>query len=286
MKQGRLGVFIVGAVVAFFLVSELLFTVKENETAIVLQFGEIREVHDTPGLKLKMPFTQSVVVFKAWLLDYNLPPIEVTAGDQKRMIVDMYTRYRIVDPLLFYQKVQNVYNAQNRLSTIVDASMRRVIGRVPLSDMLSENRTQIMDRIQKDVVHSARTFGVKVQDVRIIRADLPRENSEAIFNRMETERRQEAKQFRAEGEEFANKIRAEADRNRTEILAEAQKKADIMRGEGDAKATKIYAAAFSKDEKFYELYRTLEAYKKALKPSDTTLVLNPKKGFFKFFDQE
>lgn len=283
MKQGGLGFIIAGAIVLFFLGSELFFTVKENETAIVLQFGEIKEVHDTPGLKMKMPFTQSVVTFKAWLLDYNLPPIEVTAGDQKRMIVDMYTRYRIVDPLLFYQKVQSVANAQNRLSTIVDASMRRVIGRVPLSAMLSGDRTNIMDQIQTDVVNSASTFGVKVQDVRIIRADLPRENSEAIFNRMETERRQEAKQFRAEGEELANKIRAEADRNRTEVLADAEKQSKILQGDGDAEATKIYAEAFSRDEHFYELYRTLEAYKSSFKPSDTTLVLNPKGGFFKFF---
>lgn len=283
MKQGSIGFIIAGAIVLFFLGSELFFTVKENETAIVLQFGEIKEVHDTPGLKMKIPFTQSVVTFKAWLLDHNLPPIEVTAQDQKRLIVDMYTRYRIVDPLLFYQKVQNVANAQNRLSTIVDASMRRVLGRVPLSAMLSGNRTKIMDQIQGDVVKSASTFGVKVQDVRIIRADLPRENSEAIFNRMETERRQEAKQFRAEGEEQANKIRAEADRNRTEVLAEAQKQSDVLRGEGDAEATKIYAKAFSLDEQFYELYRTLEAYKTSFKPKDTTLVLNPKGGFFKFF---
>lgn len=283
MKQGSLGFVIAGAIVLFFLGSELFFTVKENETAIVLQFGEIKEVHDTPGLKMKIPFTQSVVTFKAWLLDHNLPPIEVTAQDQKRMIVDMYTRFRIVDPLLFYQKVQNVSNAQNRLSTIVDASMRRVIGRVPLSAMLSESRAKIMDEIQSDVVKSASTFGVKVQDVRIIRADLPRENSEAIFNRMETERRQEAKQFRAEGEELANKIRAEADRNRTEILAEAEKKSKILQGEGDAEATKIYAEAFSRDEQFYELYRTLEAYKASFTPDDTTLVLNPKGGFFKFF---
>lgn len=283
MKQASLGYVIAGAIVLFFLGSELFFTVKENETAIVLQFGEIKEVHDKPGLKLKMPFTQSFVTFKDWLLDYNLPPIEVTAGDQKRMIVDMYTRYRITDPLLFYQTVKNVATAQSRLSAIVDASMRRVIGRVPLSSMLSGNRTQIMDQIQTDVIKSAKNFGVKVQDVRIIRADLPRENSEAIFNRMETERRQEAKQFRAEGEELGNKIRAEADRNRTEILAEAQKQSDILRGQGDANATKIYAEAFSQDEGFYELYRTLEAYKSSFKPQDTTLVLNPKGGFFKFF---
>tara|TARA_A100000171_G_scaffold52843_1_gene73566 strand:- start:1487 stop:2347 length:861 start_codon:yes stop_codon:yes gene_type:complete len=283
MKQGRLGVFIFAAVVLFFVGSDLFFTVQENETAIVLQFGEIKKVHNSPGLKVKMPFTQSVVKFKAWLLDYNLPPIEVTAGDQKRMIVDMYTRYRIVDPLLFYQKVQNVGSAQNRLSTIVDASMRRVIGRIPLSDMLSQKRTQIMDLIQNEVVQSAKTFGVKVQDVRIIRADLPRENSEAIFNRMASERRQEAKQHRAEGGEEANIIRAEADRKHTEILAEAQKKSDILRGEGDAIATKIYADAYSQDEAFYEFSRTLEAYKNTLVPGDTTLVLNSENNFFKFF---
>jgi membrane protease subunit HflC len=193
----------------------------------------------------------------------------------------MYTRYRIKDPLMFFKKVQTRPNAENRLSTIVDASMRRVIGRVTLSKLLSENRTRIMGEIQQEVVASAQTFGVEVTDVRIIRADLPRENSEAIFRRMETQRRQEAKQYRAEGDEQAQMTRADADRQKIEILAEANKKSEIIRGEGDATAYKIYADAYQQDIEFYDLYRSLEAYRKSLRPEDTTMVITKDGAFFK-----
>lgn len=269
-----------------FLTTEIFFTVHQSSQAIVLQFGELVQVYETPGLKLKIPFIQTVIPYDARLLNYNLPVIEVTAGDQKRLAVDMYTRYRIKDPLLFFKKVQNRGNAENRLSTIVDASMRRVIGRAPLSELLSQNRTRIMDEIQQDVVSSAKTFGVEVVDVRIIRADLPGENSEAIFKRMETERRQEAKLFRAEGDELAQKVRAEADRKKVEILADARKQSEIMRGQGDALAIQVYAQAFQKDPEFYELYRTLEAYRQAMRPEDTTLVLTRDGAFFKYLGNQ
>ncbi|MBA4750243.1 MAG: protease modulator HflC [Alphaproteobacteria bacterium] len=264
-----------------FLASEVFFTVHQSAQAIVLQFGELVAVHETPGLKMKIPFIQTVIFYDARLLNYNLPVIEVTDGDQKRLVVDMYTRYRIKDPLMFFKKVQTRPNAENRLSTIVDASMRRVIGRVTLSKLLSENRTRIMGEIQQEVVASAQTFGVEVTDVRIIRADLPRENSEAIFRRMETQRRQEAKQYRAEGDEQAQMTRADADRQKIEILAEANKKSEIIRGEGDATAYKIYADAYQQDLEFYDLYRSLEAYRKSLRPEDTTMVITKDGAFFK-----
>jgi membrane protease subunit HflC len=259
----------------------VFLTVHQSAQAIVLQFGELVAVHETPGLKMKIPFIQTVIFYDARLLNYNLPVIEVTDGDQKRLVVDMYTRYRIKDPLLFFKKVQTRPNAENRLSTIVDASMRRVIGRVTLSKLLSENRTRIMGEIQQEVVASAQTFGVEVTDVRIIRADLPRENSEAIFRRMETQRRQEAKQYRAEGDEQAQMTRADADRQKIQILAEANKKSEIIRGEGDATAYKIYADAYQQDLEFYDLYRSLEAYRKSFRPEDTTMVITKDSPFFK-----
>lgn len=264
-----------------FLASEVFFTVHQSAQAIVLQFGELVAVHETPGLKMKIPFIQTVIFYDARLLNYNLPVIEVTDGKQKRLVVDMYTRYRIKDPLMFFKKVQTRPNAENRLSTIVDASMRRVIGGVTLAELLSNDRSKIMGEIQQEVVASAKSFGVEVVDVRIIRTDLPRENSEAIFRRMETERRQEAKKHRAEGDQKAQEIRADADRQKIEILAEANKKSEIIRGEGDATAYKIYADAYQQDIEFYDLYRSLEAYRKSLRPEDTTMVITKDGAFFK-----
>ncbi|MBA4117419.1 MAG: protease modulator HflC [Candidatus Puniceispirillum sp.] len=286
MTQNRLFPLVGLAAGLLFLLSQIFFTVQQGTQAIVLQFGELVAVHEAPGLKVKIPFIQTVITYDARLLNYRIPVIEVTAGDQKRLAVDMYTRYLIKDPLLFFKKVQNKGNAENRMSSIVDASMRRVIGRVPLADLLSQNRAAIMDAIQKDVVKAASTFGVQVVDVRIIRADLPGENSEAIFKRMETERRQEAKQFRAEGDEMAQKVRASADRQRVEILADARKQSEIVRGQGEAEASQIYADAFQKDPAFFEIWRTLEAYRASLRPEDTTMVLTKDSPFFKFFENQ
>lgn len=286
MNQNRLFPLIGLAGAVLFLVSQVFFTVQQGTQAIVLQFGELVAVHEAPGLKVKIPFIQTVITYDARLLNYRIPAIEITAGDQKRLAVDMYTRYLIKDPLLYFKKVQNKGNAENRMSSIVDASMRRVIGRVPLADLLSQNRTAIMSAIQSDVVKAATTFGVEVVDVRIIRADLPGENSEAIFRRMETERRQEAKQFRAQGDEMAQKVRATADRQRVEILADARKQSEIVRGQGEAEASQIYANAFGKDPAFFEVWRTLEAYRAALRPEDTTMVLTKDSPFFKFFENQ
>lgn len=275
--------FTVGIILIFLAVSNSLFTLHQTKKALVLQFGELVKVHDIPGLKVKIPAIQDVIFFDRRLLDYNLPVIEVNAGDQKRMVVDLYVRYIINDVLVFYKTVGTLEGVQNRLGKIVPDIMQEVIGRVPLSEMLSSNRAKIMEEIFRKVRDSSKNFGIDVRDVRIIRADLPKENSEAIFNRMESERRQEAKQFRAEGDEQAQGIRAKADRERTLILAQARKKSEILRGEGEAEAARIYANAFSQDTDFFKFYRSMDAYQKVMTPEDTTLVISPSSEFFRYF---
>jgi membrane protease subunit HflC len=283
MTQRPLIFSVVLLVVGIILLSSSFFTVSQIEKVLVFQFGEVVKVHETPGLKFKIPFIQNTLSVDRRLLDYNLPVLEVTAEDQKRIVVDLYARYVISDVILFYKKVTNVAGAQNRLAAIVSSSMRQVIGRVPLSQLLSPDRTKIMKEIHQEVRDSAKNLGIDVRDVRIIRADLPKENSEAIFNRMQTERTQEAKQYRAEGKESSLGIRAQAEREKTIILAEAQKKAEILRGQGDGESAKIYADAFSKDRDFFAFYRSMEAYRQALTPEDTTIILSPTNEFFEYF---
>lgn len=266
----------------FFLLFNSVFVVNQIEKGLVFQFGELVRVVDTPGLKFRIPFIQNVILYDGRLLDYNLPVIEVMAEDQKRIVVDLYARYKVQDPFLFYKTVGNIAGAQNRLATIVPASMRRVIGRVPLSNMLSPERAKIMHEIREEARRSAQSFGIEVRDVRIIRADLPKENSEAIFKRMESERKQEAKQFRAEGREKALEIRSAADKEKTIMLAEAEKKAQILRGEGDALTAEIFAK-FSDYKDFFAFYRSMTAYQEALQPQDTTIILSPTSEFFEFF---
>lgn len=285
MKQTTLTGIVAFGVALLILVSSSFFIVNQTENALVLQFGKMVHVVETPGLKLKMPFIQDVKFFDRQLLTYNLPVIEVNAGDQKRMVVDMYLRYRITDVLTFFKNVGTKEGLQNRLGKIMPDIMQEVIGRVTLSEMLSQNRANIMSEIQKKAQTSAKAFGIDISDVRIIRADLPSENSEAIFKRMESERRQEAKQFRAEGNEQAQGIRAKAERERTVLIAEARKKSEILRGEGDSEATRIYAEAFGKDKEFFEFYRSMMAYKEALGDQTTTLVLSPNSSFFRFMGQ-
>jgi membrane protease subunit HflC len=279
---------LIGAIVAFLgimiIIPNALFTLDERQKALILQFGELQHVYDTPGLKVKIPFVQEVIFYDRRLLGYNLPPIEVTAGDQKRMVVDLYVRYVISDPLLFYKTIGIEEGALNRLSSIVPGSMRRVIGRTPLSTLLSGERSAVMDQIHKEVRKAALPLGMDVKDVRIVRADLPQENSEAIFQRMVAERNRQAKLFRAEGEKKAQEIRSTADRQRTEIIANAQKQSEIFRGQGDAQAIKNYALAYQQDPGFFEFYRSMQAYLDALPPESTTYILSPESDFFKYFE--
>ncbi len=260
-----------------------LFIVDQTEQALVLQFGQPRRVIRDPGLQFKRPFVENVVFYDKRVLDFEPPPEEVIVSDQKRLVADTYTRYRIVDPLLFYQTVSSEAGVRARLSALVSGSLRRVLGNVTLSDILSEKRAQIMVQIRDDVGVQAKPFGIEVVDVRLRHADLPEENSQAIYARMQSEREQQARQYRGEGAEAAQSVRATAERERTVILADAQREAQRIRGDGDGQAIKIYADAFGQDKEFFAFYRSLQAYREALNGHSTSFVLTPEGGFFRFF---
>lgn len=260
-----------------------LFIVNQTEEALLLQFGKPVRVIDHAGLQFKIPFVQNVVYFDRRLLDVEPPPEEVIASDQKRLVVDTYTRYRIVDPLLFYQTVGTEEAVRARLTALVSSSLRQVVGKVPLSALLSAQRADIMHLIRDDVHSAAKPFGIDVVDTRIRRADLPPQNSEAIYARMNSERQQQAALYRGEGQQAAQTVRANADREVTVILADAQRQAQELRGQGDATATAIYAKAYDQDKGFFAFYRSLEAYRTALAGHNTTFVLSPDSSFFQFF---
>jgi modulator of FtsH protease HflC len=265
------------------LLDSSLFIVEQTESALVLQFGQPRREVHTPGLWVKRPFVENVVFYDNRVLDFEPPPEEVIVSDQKRLVVDSYARYRIVDPLLFYQTVGTEEGVRARLAAIVNGSLRRVLGNVTLSDILSVKRAGIMIQIRDEVAQEAKNFGITVVDVRLRRADLPEENSEAIYARMKSERQQQAAQYRGEGAEAAQTVRANAERERTVILAEAQRDAQRVRGDGDAQAIKIYADAYGKDKAFFAFYRSLQAYRAALVDKNTSFVLSPDTSFFRFF---
>jgi membrane protease subunit HflC len=273
------------AVVAVGIVAfSTMFTVHQTEQALVLQFGEPIRVIREPGLKFKIPFAQNVVTFDRRVLDLDPEAEEIIAADAKRVVADSYTRYRIVDPLKFYQTTGNEAGLQVRLGRMVNSAMRAVVGRFPLSALLTEQRVRIMAEIQQRVNREARQFGIELVDVRIRRADLPQANSEAIYARMRSEREREAKEFRAQGAEAADRIRAEADRDRTILLAEARQKAEELRGEGDGEAQAIYNTAYGGEAtEFYEFYRRMQAFKETFASGDASLVLSPDSEFFRYF---
>ncbi len=277
---------IVGIVVLLvFLGSESLFVINQTEQAIVLQFGEPMREIKTPGLKWKVPFIQRVVIYENRLLNLDPPAQEVVLNDKKRLDVDSFTRYRIVDPLKFYQTVRTEVQAQSKLEEIVNSSVRKVLGRITLQELLSQKRTQIMADISKAVKADAGQIGVNVADVRIRRADLPLEVLQAINARMKTERERDAKEFRATGQQEAQKIRAAAEKEQAVIIADAEKQAQIIRGEGDSQAIEIWNQAAGQDAGFFAFYRSLEAYKKSLgsDKSDTFMVISPNSEFFEYF---
>ena len=268
---------------AVFAIYLSLFTVKEINQAIVLQFGDPKKIISTPGLQVKIPFIQNVVFIDRRILSLDPPPEEVIASDQKRLIVDAYARFKIVDPLKFYISVGDERIARSRLATIINSRLRGVLGKQSLATLLSEDRSKQMDIIQSDVNDEATKFGIQIIDVRIKRADLPQANSEAIYKRMQTEREREAKEFRAKGAEMAVTITSTADKEVTVLLANAKKQSEIMKGEGDGQRNKIFAQAFGKDPEFFAFYRAMQAYEKALIGGDTSLILSPDSDFFKFF---
>jgi len=270
-------------VVAGFAIYLSLFTVKEINQAIVLQFGDPKRVIAEPGLQVKIPFIQNVVFLDRRILSLDPAPEEVIASDQKRLIVDAYARFKIVDPLKFYISVGNEMVARSRLATIINSRLRSVLGKHSLATLLSEDRTKQMAIIQDGVNTEAEKFGITIIDIRIKRADLPQANSEAIYKRMQTEREREAKEFRAKGAEMAVTITSTADKEVTVLLANAKKQSEIMKGEGDGQRNKIFANAFGKDPEFFSFYRAMQAYEKALIGGDTSLILSPDSDFFKFF---
>lgn len=262
-----------------------LFTVNQTQQALVLQFGEPKRTIQEPGLAFKIPFIQDVEYYERRVL--SLIPQdaeEVILADQKRLQVDAFARYRIADPLLFYQTVRNELGARARLDSIIDSSVRRVLGQETLASILTGEREDINSSIRDEVNSSVSALGIEIIDVRLRRADYPTATSQNIFNRMKSEREREAKEFRATGEEEAQKIRADAEKTRTVILAEARKEAQEKRGAGDSQAIQIYAEAFGQDPEFFSFYRSMEAYRAAMGAgSGTSMVISPDSDFFRYF---
>jgi membrane protease subunit HflC len=260
------------------------FVVNQTQQALVLQFGEPKRTIQEPGLKFKLPFIQEAVFYERRVL--SLIPQdaeEVILADQKRLQVDAYARYRIQDPLLFFQTVRNEIGARARLESIIDSSVRRVLGRETLASILTGEREAINGSIRDEVNQSVASLGIEIIDVRLRRADYPEATSQNIFNRMKSEREREAKEFRATGEEEAQKIRADAEKTRTVIVAEAKKEAQQVRGEGDSNAIRIYAESFGRDAEFFSFYRSMEAYRKSIGESGTSMILSPNSSFFRYF---
>lgn len=274
-------VVILGAVaaVAYF----AFFIVHQNEQAIVLEFGKPVRIINEPGLYWKIPVVQTVDYFDKRILDLDTASQEVTASDQKRIVVDAFARYRITDPLLFYQTVRDERMVRSRLGPIVESALRRVLGGSTFQEVVRDNREALMKRIAQQVNDEGKEFGLEVVDVRIKRADLPEQNSKNIFDRMRAERQREAAEFRAEGVGAANRIRASADREVTIIKGDATRDAERIRGEGDAERNRIFAEAFSRDPDFFSFYRSMQAYEAGIRSGDTRMLLSPDSDFFKYF---
>lgn len=272
------------ALLGIFVLANALFTTDQRQSAVVFQFGEAIRIIEKPGLNIKVPFIQNVDFFDKRILHVDAEAKELTASDGKRVIVDAFAKFIINDPIMFYRTVHNYQGVKIRLNKILESSMRKVIGRVPLTTLLTGERANVMLHIRDQVNDEAKSFGINVIDVRILRADLPKENSAAIYRRMQTEREKEAKQIRAEGQEEAARIRSKADKESKIITAEAYKTAQITKGDGDSEAAKIFNNAYSEDPDFYKFYRTLTVYKNTLKKDDTSLILSPDSEFFKYLN--
>jgi modulator of FtsH protease HflC len=260
-----------------------IFTVQQTEQALVVRFGAPVDVATEPGLHFKAPFTDTVIAIDKRILDLENPAQEVIASDQKRLVVDAFARYRIKDALQFYQSVGTIQAANLQLATLLNSALRRVLGEVTLIQVVRDQREALMKRIRDQLDHEATSYGIQVVDVRIRRADLPDQNSQAIYQRMKTERQREAAEFRAQGAQKAQEIRSNADREATVIVAEANSKAEQVRGEGDAERNHLFAEAYGKDPDFFAFYRSMTAYETGLKSSDTRFLLRPDSEFFKFF---
>jgi len=261
-----------------------LFTVHQTQQALVLEFGKPKRLVTKPGLNYKIPFIQNAIFFDKRLLDLDSAPQEVIAADQKRLVVDAFARWRIANPLLYYQAVNNEYTARTQLSNYLEAALRRVLGAASFEAVVRDDRNELMRKITSQMNQNAKALGITVVDVRIKRADLPEANSLAIFRRMQTERQREAAEIRAEGEEASRRIRANADRQVTVVKAEATGESERIRGTGDAEKNRVFAEAFGKDPDFFAFYRSMQAYEGALKATDTRMLLSPDSQFFQYFN--
>jgi len=281
----RFGIFgIVIAVVLAVLAYGSLFIVYPTQQALVLQFGEVRRTVTEPGLYFKVPFIQNAVYLDKRILDLDVNSLEAIASDQKRLVVDAFARYRIDNPVLFYQTVNNVQEGSRRLSTFVQSAVRAVLADTSFIAVVRDSRPDVMERIRRDVEARAEGIGVKVVDVRLRRADLPEANSQAIFRRMQTERQREATEIRAQGEEAARRIRAQAERQAVVITAEANQESEKIRGDGDSQRGRIFADAYGKDAAFFAFFRSMQAYGATLADDGTRFVIAPDTEFFRFLN--
>jgi membrane protease subunit HflC len=272
------------ATIFMIIFASTMFTVDQRQQVLITEFGKPVRVIKEPGINFKLPLIQEAIFFDKRIIDLGIEDQEVIASDQKRLIINAFAKYKITDPLKFYTTARTMQGLSNKIDGILDSSLRQVIGEVKLSELLTENRGDIMAKISQTVGDQATIFGIEIVDVRIMRADLPKENSDAIFARMQTEREKEAREIRANGAEIAQKIRAEADKEKTIILANAQKDSNLTRGDGEAKANRIYAKSYNIDPEFADFYRSMQAYKTSLREDKTKVVISPNSEFFKYFN--
>jgi len=284
MMKGWAGLIVVLFALAAIVGYSSVFIVHQNQQALVLRLGEPIRIVTEPGLQFKIPLVDGVVYIDKRILDLENPSQEVIASDQKRLVVDAFARFKISDPLKFYQSLGSVESANSRLTSILNSALRRVLGEATFIQVVRDERELLMSRIREQVNREGSNFGINVVDVRIRRADLPDANSQAVFQRMQTERQREAAEIRAGGNQLAQTIRAKADRDVTVTVAEATSRGEQIRGEGDATRNRIFAEAFEKDREFFGFYRSMQAYEQGLKHGDTRLLLSPDSDFFRYFN--
>lgn len=284
MRQPSIAIFVGALIISLFFLLNAAFIVPESKSAIVLRFGEPTGKHTTAGLKFKTPFIENVEMIDKRNLELDQDEIEIIARNQERLRVDAFARYRIVDPVLFYQSVRTVAGGEQRMSTQMNQTVRRVLGEVSVDEIVSGKRSELMVRIRDLLGASARQLGIEIIDVKIRRADLPLQNSQAVFQRMITERNQLAQQIRSQGNEEAQKIQAQADRERIEITSKAQEEAEKLRGQSDAERNAVFAASYGKDPEFFAFYRSLTAYEEALRKGDSTIILSPDSEFLRYLN--
>jgi len=280
--MNRMVLIAVAVLFVIVLLKDTIFVLDQRQTALVLQFGSPQRELIEPGLQLKVPFIQNVLFFDNRVHNFSAPTTEVISSDKKNLYVDAFTKYRISDVKKFYQRAKDENGFKSALSPILESSLRQVLGSYSFKALLTSERTVIMRKIRDNVEQEIQDFGVKIIDVRIMRADLPDASRESVYNRMRSERAKEAKEIRAEGAEQAQKISSTADRDKQILLAEARKKAEITRGEGDSEAIKAFGESFGRDPEFFEFYRTMQAYRKTLKNDNTKIIISPDNDFLKY----